>query len=72
MVIFYIICSCLVFALSGLIMQFNRYAIYRRRIIRHFAAQHTPKLFTLSKTQEKKIKSCFLQGVSIQECIEQL
>ena len=39
MLIFYIICGCLVFALSGLIMQFNRLAIYRRRIIRHF--QHT-------------------------------
>lgn len=72
MMIFYIICGCLIFALSGIVMQFNRRAIYRRRIIRHFAAQSAPKLFTLSKTQEEKIKTCFLQGVSIQKCIDQL
>jgi len=37
MLIFYIIFGCLIFALSGLIIQFNRLAIYRRRIIRNLA-----------------------------------
>jgi nucleoside permease NupC len=72
MLIFYIICGCLVFALSGLLMQFNRRAIYRRRIIRHFAAQTSPDLFILSQPQEEKINQCFLKRVSIQECIDQL
>jgi len=72
MLIFYIICGCLVFALSGLLMQFNRRAIYRRRIIRHFAAQTSPEVFILSQSQEEKINQCFLKRVSIQECIDQL
>ena len=72
MLVFYIICGCLLFALSGLLMQFNRRAIYRRRIIRHFAAQTHPEVFILSQAQEEKINQCFLKRVSIQECIEQL
>lgn len=76
MLIFYIICGCAVFGVSGVIMQFNRLAIYRRRIIRHFAAtpayqaQATP--FILSEEQEKQIKQCFLQATPIKECIEML
>jgi len=66
----------MIFALAGVLMQFNRLAIYRRRIIRHFAtlpqysSQETP--FVLSKTQEKKVRQCFLKGIKIQQCIEQL
>ena len=73
MLVFYIICGCLVFAISGLIMQFNRLAIYRRRIIRHFST-HTEQAspFVLSKAQEQTIKQCFLKGIKIQECIEKL
>jgi len=76
MIIFYIICGCITFAAAGVIMQFNRLAIYRRRIIRHFttlpqySTQETP--FVLSKTQEKQIKQCFLKGIKIQQCIDQL
>jgi hypothetical protein len=72
MLIFYIICGCLIFAISGLIFQFNRLAIYRRRIVRHFAkkSQRTP--FTLSEVQEQQIKQCFLKGTSIQQCIDKL
>lgn len=80
MLIFYIICGCLVFAGSGVIMQFNRLAIYRRRIIRHLAesrpssTQHSNQNspFILSKKQEQQIKKCFLKGTKIQQCIEQL
>ncbi|MDA7746565.1 hypothetical protein N8878_04455 [Psychromonas sp.] len=74
MLVFYIICGCIVFALSGLLMQLTRIAIYRRRIIRHLSAtpphNSSSKPFVLSVTQEKQIKQCFLKGVSIQECIE--
>ena len=73
MLIFYIICGCLVFAVSGLIMQFNRLAIYRRRVIRHLSAQtEQASPFVLSKTQEKTIKQCFLNGIKLQECIEKI
>jgi len=73
MLIFYIICGCLVFALSGLIMQFNRLAIYRRRIIRHLST-HTEQAspYVLSQAQEKTIKQYFLEGINIQECIKKL
>lgn len=72
MLFFYIICGCLVFAVSGLIMHFNRLAIYRRRIIRHFSAMTTKTPFVLSDNQEQQIKQCFLKGTSIQKCIDQL
>lgn len=76
MLIFYILCGCVIFAGSGVIMQFNRLAIYRRRIIRHFAAtpphNAKPTPFILSETQEQKIKQCFLKGLPIRECIEAL
>ena len=72
MLFFYIICGCLVFAASGLIMHFNRLAIYRRRIIRHFSAMTTKAPFVLSDNQEQQIKQCFLKGTSIQKCIDQL
>lgn len=70
MLLFYVICGVLIFAVSGLLLQFNRFAIYRRRIIRHFA-NTTKHTFILSKSQEKHIKRCFYKGVSIQICIEQ-
>lgn len=73
MLIFYIICGCLVFAISGLIMQFNRLAIYRRRIIRHLSGLQTQtSTVVLSKAQEQTIKQCFLKGIKIQECFEKL
>jgi hypothetical protein len=72
MLIFYIICGCFVFAISGLIMQYNRLAIYRRRIIRHFANSTQQIPYILSESQEQQIKQCFLKGISIQQCIEQL
>jgi len=76
MLIFYIVCGCVVFAVSGLIMHINRRAIYRRRIIRHLAAtQQNPAKqmpFVLTETQEQQIKQCFLEGISIQECIDKL
>lgn len=76
MLIFYIICGCAVFGVSGVIMQFNRLAIYRRRIIRHFTAtpayQDQLAPFILSKEQEEQIKQCFLQATPIKECIEML
>lgn len=84
MLIFYIIFGCLIFALSGLIIQFNRLAIYRRRIIRNLADsqqknkqqcdQHNNQQspFVLSKKQEQQIKQCFLKGTKIKQCIERL
>lgn len=72
MLIFYIICGCIVFAISGVIMQYNRLAIYRRRIIRHCSAHSQQTPFILSTSQEQHIKQCFLKGLPIQQCIEQL
>jgi len=76
MLIFYIICGCITFAGACVLMQLNRLAIYRRRIIRHFAAlpQYSAPSppFVLSTKQEKKIKQCFLKGIKIQQCIDQL
>lgn len=72
MLIFYILCGCFVFALSGLIMHFNRLAIYRRRIIRHLAEDSEQSPFVLSEKQEKKIKHCFSIGKPIQKCVEEL
>ena len=72
MLIFYIICACLIFVISGLIFHFNRLAIYRRRIIRHFSNQVDYSPFVLSQKQEKQIKQCFLKAMSIQQCIEKL
>jgi len=80
MLIFYIICGCLIFAVSGLIMQFNRLAIYRRRIIKRLADNRQSSMqysdqkspFILSEKQEQQIKQCFLKGTKIQQCIEQL
>lgn len=80
MLIFYIICGCFIFAISGFIVQYNRLAIYRRRVIRHLASHrsrvkserpHQPPII-LSEQQEQQIKQCFLKGVSIPQCIEQL
>lgn len=70
MLLFYIVCGCLLFIVSGFMMQVNRLAIYRRRIIRHFA-NTTKHVFILSDSQEKHIKRCFSQGVSMQKCIDQ-
>jgi len=72
MLIFYIVCGVLVFAISGLLFQLNRLAIYRRRIIRHYCALSEQPPFILSASQEQQIKHCFLQGISIQKCIERL
>lgn len=72
MLIFYIICGVLIFAVSGVIMQVNRLAIYRRRIIRHFASKTQQTPFILSEYQEQKIKQCFLKGISTQKCLKQL
>ena len=72
MLIFYIVCGCIIFAISGLILQFNRLAIYRRRIIRHLANSSQVTPFILSASQEQQIKQCFLKGIPIQQCIEQL
>ena len=71
MLIFYVICGFLIFVLSGLIMHFNRLAIYRRRIIRHFQTKQNVT-FILSKEQEKTIKQCFLEGLKTEACIERL
>ena len=76
MLIFYIVCGCVVFAVSGVILHVNRMAIYRRRIIRHFAnlPEHSEKgvPFVLTEAQEKRIKQCFLNGDAIQLCIDRL
>jgi len=75
MLIFYIICGCLVFFVAGTIMQFNRLAIYRRRIIKHFSTSTTynkKSPFILSSHQEQQIKQCFLKGISIVACIKTL
>ncbi len=72
MLIFYIVCACIIFAGSGVIMQLNRLAIYRRRIIRHFAHINQKIPFILSDNQEQQIKQCFLKGISIQNCIDEL
>ncbi|TEW54145.1 hypothetical protein E2R68_09710 [Psychromonas sp. RZ22] len=72
MLIFYIICGVMVFAISGLIFQYNRLAIYRRRIIRHLATTKQQTPFVLTQAQEQQIKQCFLKGVSIQQCINQI
>lgn len=72
MLIFYIICSCLVFLISTVIFQFNRLAIYRRRIIRHLAKQSQHNPFILNDQQEQQIKQHFLRGDSIKTCIHQL
>jgi hypothetical protein len=72
MLIFYIICGCFIFAASGVIMQYNRLAIYRRRIIRHFAKSSQQNPFIFSESQEQKIKQCFLKGLTMQQCIDQL
>lgn len=66
MLFFYIICACLIFAVSGLIFHFNRLAIYRRRIIRHFSNQVGYSPFILTKQQEAYIKQSFLKQESIQ------
>jgi hypothetical protein len=70
MLFFYVICGCLIFVASGLIMHFNRLAIYRRRIIRHFSNQVDYTPFILLKHQEVTIKQCFTNGKSIQHCID--
>ena len=72
MLIFYIICSCLVFVISTVIFQFNRLAIYRRRIIRHFAQHSQHKPFILSDQQEQQIKQHFLRGDALKVCIHQI
>jgi len=73
MLIFYIICACIVFMIAGSSMHFNRRAIYRRRIIRHYAQQPNQTLpFILSDTQEAIIKQCFLNRVSTQGCIDKI
>lgn len=80
MLIFYIVCGCVVFAISGVIMHINRRASYRRRIIRHFVAiqqnkqqsNAQPPPFVLTEAQEQQIKQCFLKGLSTQECIDKL
>lgn len=72
MLIFYIVCGCLVFFISALVLQFNRLAIYRRRIIVHFSKQAQHKPFILNDQQEQQIKQHFLRGDSIQICINKL
>ena len=71
MLIFYIICGFSIFVLSGLIMHFNRLAIYRRRIIRHFQTKQNI-VFILSKDQESIIRQCFLEALKIEVCIGRL
>ncbi|WP_413699439.1 hypothetical protein ACLKMH_18555 [Psychromonas sp. KJ10-10] len=72
MLFFYIICGCLIFALSGFVFHINRLAIYRRRIIRHFSKQTDYSPFMLTKGQEAHIKQCFFKGDSVQSCIDTL
>lgn len=72
MLIFYIICGAAVFALSSFLFFRNRLAIYRRRIIQALAEKTGQKPYILSKLQEQKIKQCFLEGLSLQECTKQL
>lgn len=71
MLIFYIICGCIIFAISSLIMQFNRLAIYRQRIIRHLANNNPQTQLVLSANQEQQIEQCFLQAIPTQQCIHQ-
>ena len=72
MLIFYIILGCIIFAISSLMMQFDRLAIYRHRIIRHLAKVNQQTPFILSENQELQIEQCFLQAIPIKKCIKQL
>ena len=73
MLLFYILAGCAVFIIAGSIMHFNRLAIYRRRIIRHYSQQpDQASPFILSDVQEKTIKQSFQTGLSLQQCIEKL
>ncbi|MEL0628497.1 hypothetical protein [Psychromonas aquatilis] len=73
MIIVYIICGLLLFAISGFLMQVTRLSTYRRRIIRTLSdssSSSTP--YVLNKAQEKIIKHCFLNRESIADCIKQV
>lgn len=72
MLFFYIVTGVLFFAVAGVLMHTNRLATYRRRIIRELAKDTEQKPFVLSEAQEKKIKQCFLNSVSREDCIKQL
>lgn len=72
MLIFYIICGVVVFALSSFLFHRNRVAIYRRRIIRDLGSRSQQKPFILTTQQEKKIKQCFFNGVAQDECVRLL
>jgi len=72
MLIFYIICGAVVFALSSYLFHRNRLAIYRRRIIRHLSDKAEQKPYRLSDVQESKIKQDFLNGLNYKECITEL
>lgn len=70
MLIFYIIVGCLVIAIGSLILQFNRLALYRRRIIAHLSEPNQP--YKLTEQQERLIKHCFSNGDSLQLCIKRI
>jgi len=72
MLIFYIICGVVVFALSSFLFYRNRLAIYRRRIIRDISESTQQKPIILSNPQEQKIKQCFLNGVTREDCVNLL
>ncbi|MDN2664803.1 hypothetical protein [Psychromonas sp. 14N.309.X.WAT.B.A12] len=72
MLIFYIVCGVVVFALSSFLFHRNRLAIYRRRIIRDISESSQKSPFMLSTQQEQKIKQCFLNGVTREECVNLL
>ena len=72
MLIFYIICGVVVFALSSFLFYRNRLALYRRRIIRQLSDESEQQPFRLSAMQESKIKQYFLDGLKYKECIKEL
>jgi hypothetical protein len=72
MLIFYIICGVVVFALSSFLYYRNRLALYRRRVIRQLSNKSEQQPFRLSATQESTIKQCFLSGFSYENCIKEL
>lgn len=72
MIVFYIICGLLLFAISGFLMQITRLSTYRRRIIRTLSDNNSTTPFVLNKAQEKVIKHCFLNRESTADCIKQV
>jgi len=72
MLIFYIVCGVIVFGLSSFLFHRNRLAVYRRRIIRDISESKQQNPVILSTPQEQKIKQCFLNEVTREECVSLL